>query len=147
MRMERGTRTGTKHISMPMFVMLRRFTIPMTMLAEYQVAGIKPPTDVVVSVAVLCMGAMIAVKDFQTELWVVSGACPPVRAPSRVVVRLTVAQLARLFSHATALQVGMILLANACQGLTSVVSKIKMDTKEVSSVASRGPALPPSRGS
>ena len=96
MRMERGTRTGTKHISMPMFVMLRRFTIPMTMLAEYQVAGIKPPTDVVVSVAVLCMGAMIAVKDFQTELWVVSGACPPVRAPSRVVVRLTVAQLARL---------------------------------------------------
>jgi hypothetical protein len=27
----------------------------------------------------------------------------------------------------------MILLANACQGLTSVVSKIKMDTKEVSS--------------
>ena len=39
----------------------------------------------------------------------------------------------------------MILLANACQGLTSVVSKIKMDTKEVSSVASHTArlSLPP----
>jgi hypothetical protein len=82
MRMRMGwARTGTKHISMPMFVMLRRFTIPMTMLAEYQVAGIKPPTEVVISVSVLCLGAMIAVKDFQTEIWVVRS--PPVVPQSR----------------------------------------------------------------
>jgi hypothetical protein len=61
-----------------MFVMLRRFTIPMTMLAEFQVAGIRPPPNVVISVAVLCFGAMIAVKDFDTELWVVR---PPALCP------------------------------------------------------------------
>mmetsp|Transcript_35068 Transcript_35068/g.66099 ORF Transcript_35068/g.66099 Transcript_35068/m.66099 type:complete len:367 (+) Transcript_35068:114-1214(+) len=87
---------GTKHINMPMFVMLRRFTILFTMVAEFCVAGIKPSSDIVGSVVLLCFGAMVAVTDF----------------------------------HASSFAVGMILVANLCQALSVVVSKMKMDVKE-----------------
>ncbi|KAK3244557.1 hypothetical protein CYMTET_30521 [Cymbomonas tetramitiformis] len=55
---------GTKHVSMPMFVMLRRFTVLFTMIMEYFVAGIKPSPIIAACVGLLCLGAMVACSDF-----------------------------------------------------------------------------------
>ncbi|KAG8259523.1 hypothetical protein J6590_011818 [Homalodisca vitripennis] len=51
---------GTKELSLPMFTMLRRFAILMTMIAEFYVLNIRPKLSVKISVALMIIGAMIA---------------------------------------------------------------------------------------
>ncbi|XP_054271691.1 UDP-sugar transporter UST74c [Macrosteles quadrilineatus] len=51
---------GTKELSLPMFTMLRRFAILMTMIAEFYVLNIRPKLSVKISVALMVLGAMIA---------------------------------------------------------------------------------------
>jgi len=87
---------GTKNVNVPMFVMLRRFTILFTMIAEYFVGGITPTRQIAASVMVLCSGAIIAVTDFSVHFD----------------------------------SVVMILVANVCQALSTVISKQKMEIKD-----------------
>ncbi|XP_034942258.1 UDP-sugar transporter UST74c [Chelonus insularis] len=54
---------GTKQLSLPMFTALRRFSILMTMAAEYYMLGVKPKTSVQLSVYIMVFGAMIAAFD------------------------------------------------------------------------------------
>ena len=51
---------STKSLNLPMFTALRRFSIFMTMCAEYIVIGNKPSTSVFISVMMMIGGAMIA---------------------------------------------------------------------------------------
>ncbi|KAK9500600.1 hypothetical protein O3M35_001838 [Rhynocoris fuscipes] len=51
---------GTKELSLPMFTMLRRFSILMTMLAEYWVLNVRQKLSVKISVALMIFGAIIA---------------------------------------------------------------------------------------
>jgi hypothetical protein len=51
---------GTRSLNLPMFTALRRFSILMTMLAEYYVLGSKAPFPVVVSVLMMVGGALFA---------------------------------------------------------------------------------------
>eukprot|EP00045_Choanoeca_perplexa_P010080 m.100756 g.100756 ORF g.100756 m.100756 type:complete len:340 (-) comp15141_c0_seq1:1277-2296(-) len=54
---------GTKLISLPMFTLLRRFSILFTMLAEKWMLGIQPGGTVQVSVALMLGGALVAAAD------------------------------------------------------------------------------------
>ncbi|XP_044587963.1 UDP-N-acetylglucosamine/UDP-glucose/GDP-mannose transporter-like [Cotesia glomerata] len=54
---------GTKQLSLPMFTALRRFSILMTMVAEYYMLSIKPPMPVQLSVHTMIIGAVIAACD------------------------------------------------------------------------------------
>ncbi|KAL1449766.1 hypothetical protein WDU94_002242 [Cyamophila willieti] len=51
---------GTKELSLPMFTMLRRFSILMTMIAEYYVLHIIPNRSVKITVGMMIGGAVIA---------------------------------------------------------------------------------------
>ncbi|KAB0795858.1 hypothetical protein PPYR_02162 [Photinus pyralis] len=51
---------GTKELSLPMFTVLRRFSILMTMIAELYVLGIRPSVGVQFSVYTMILGAVIA---------------------------------------------------------------------------------------
>uniref|UniRef100_A0A8D9BZ89 UDP-sugar transporter UST74c n=1 Tax=Cacopsylla melanoneura TaxID=428564 RepID=A0A8D9BZ89_9HEMI len=51
---------GTKELSLPMFTMLRRFSILMTMIAEYYVLHIVPNRSVKITVGMMIGGAVIA---------------------------------------------------------------------------------------
>lgn len=54
---------GTKQLSLPMLTALRRFSILMTMIAEYCILGIKPRTAVQLSVYTMIVGALLAASD------------------------------------------------------------------------------------
>lgn len=51
---------GTKKLSLPMFTMLRRFSILMTMMAEYWVLNVRQKLSVKISVGLMIFGAIIA---------------------------------------------------------------------------------------
>ncbi|CAL7944186.1 unnamed protein product [Xylocopa violacea] len=51
---------GTKQLSLPMFTALRRFSILMTMIAEYYILGTKACVSVQLSVYTMILGAMVA---------------------------------------------------------------------------------------
>lgn len=51
---------GTKQLSLPMFTALRRFSILMTMIAEYYILGVKARASIQLSVYTMILGAMIA---------------------------------------------------------------------------------------
>lgn len=51
---------GTKQLSLPMFTVLRRFSILMTMIGEYYLLGVKARTSVQLSVYTMIFGALLA---------------------------------------------------------------------------------------
>lgn len=66
---------GTKELSLPMFTMLRRFSILMTMFAEFWILGVRPKLPVKISVALMIIGAFVAATtdlgfNFQGYLYV-----------------------------------------------------------------------------
>lgn len=54
---------GTKELSLPMFTALRRFSILMTMVAEFYILGVKPSMAVQFSVYTMILGAIIAASN------------------------------------------------------------------------------------
>ncbi|CAI6361862.1 unnamed protein product [Macrosiphum euphorbiae] len=54
---------GTKELSLPMFTMLRRFSILITMLGEYYLLNIRPKFSVKISVGMMVSGAVIAASN------------------------------------------------------------------------------------
>lgn len=60
---------ATKKMNMPMFVLLRRFSIVCTMLLEIRLLRKKFPSQVYLSIALMIFGAAVAAAgDFQTDL-------------------------------------------------------------------------------
>ncbi|XP_043586551.1 UDP-sugar transporter UST74c [Bombus pyrosoma] len=51
---------GTKQLSLPMFTALRRFSILMTMIAEYYILGVRARVSVQLSVYTMMVGAVVA---------------------------------------------------------------------------------------
>ncbi|VIO93519.1 UDP-sugar transporter-like protein [Brugia malayi] len=61
---------GTQRINLPMFTVLRRFSILMTMVLEYVVLGVKASYAVKISVALMILGSVIAaVFDLTFDIW------------------------------------------------------------------------------
>lgn len=54
---------GTQALSLPMFAALRRFSILMTMLLELKILGVRPTTQVQISVYSMVGGALLAASD------------------------------------------------------------------------------------
>ncbi|CAG9535631.1 unnamed protein product [Cercopithifilaria johnstoni] len=62
--------SGTQRINLPMFTVLRRFSILMTMVLEYIVLGVKASYAVKISVALMILGSVIAaVFDLTFDVW------------------------------------------------------------------------------
>ena len=60
---------GTRNLSLPMFTALRRFSILMTMIAEWYVLSSKPTNEMVVAVALMVGGSSIAAMfDFSFDM-------------------------------------------------------------------------------
>ncbi|CAG2182248.1 unnamed protein product, partial [Oppiella nova] len=51
---------GTKHLSLPMFTVLRRFTILMTLVGEYYVLNVVQSNVIIMTVIAMVGGALIA---------------------------------------------------------------------------------------
>ena len=51
---------GTQELSLPMMTVLRRFSILMTMGAEFYILGYRPKTSVQLSVYMMIVGAVVA---------------------------------------------------------------------------------------
>ena len=51
---------GTQHLSLPMLIALRRFTILMVMIMEFYILDYKPKISVQISVYLMILGAIIA---------------------------------------------------------------------------------------
>ncbi|VDO25717.1 unnamed protein product [Onchocerca flexuosa] len=61
---------GTQRINLPMFTVLRRFSILMTMVLEYVILGVKASYAVKISVALMILGSVIAaVFDLTFDVW------------------------------------------------------------------------------
>ncbi|WKX95209.1 hypothetical protein Q1695_012011 [Nippostrongylus brasiliensis] len=61
---------GTKLINLPMFTVLRRFSILMTMVLEYVILGVKASRAVKISVCLMIVGSIIAALfDLTFDLW------------------------------------------------------------------------------
>ena len=54
---------GTQELSLPMMTVLRRFSILMTMMAEFYILGYKPKTTVQLSVYMMIFGAIVAAAN------------------------------------------------------------------------------------
>ncbi|XP_054162363.1 UDP-N-acetylglucosamine/UDP-glucose/GDP-mannose transporter-like [Oppia nitens] len=54
---------GTKHLSLPMFTVLRRFTILMTLIGEYYVLNVVQSNTIVMTVIAMVGGAIIAASN------------------------------------------------------------------------------------
>ena len=64
---------GTKNLSLPMLVVLRRFTILITMVGEYYILANTPSLLVQLSVYLMISGALVAALNdlaFTIEGWV-----------------------------------------------------------------------------
>lgn len=60
---------ATKYISVPMFVALRRFTIPLTIVLQYYVLKTKTSSKAMFAIFLLVLGSLIAcLQDFQFNL-------------------------------------------------------------------------------
>ena len=51
---------GTQSLNLPMFTVLRRFSILLTMIAEYAILNVKPSQPIVTSVLMMVGGALLA---------------------------------------------------------------------------------------
>jgi len=61
---------ATKYISVPMFVALRRFTIPLTIVLQYYILQTKTSRRAMFAIFILFLGSLIAVlQDFQFNLF------------------------------------------------------------------------------
>jgi hypothetical protein len=54
---------GTKQLSLPMFTVLRRFSILMTMIGEFYILGVKAKASVQLSVYTMILGALLAASN------------------------------------------------------------------------------------
>ncbi|XP_014221757.1 UDP-sugar transporter UST74c [Trichogramma pretiosum] len=54
---------GTKQLSLPMFTVLRRFSILMTMIAEFYILGVRAKPSVQFSVYTMILGALLAASN------------------------------------------------------------------------------------
>ncbi|CAG2104303.1 unnamed protein product [Medioppia subpectinata] len=54
---------GTKHLSLPMFTVLRRFTILMTLIGEYYILNVVQNNTIIMTIVAMVGGAMIAASN------------------------------------------------------------------------------------
>merc|ERR1712226_1655189 len=54
---------GTQNLSLPMMIVLRRFSILMTMIGEFYILKVKPSTPVQMSVYLMIVGSIVAASN------------------------------------------------------------------------------------